>query len=245
MTGADGSFESHGTALRFHEALPEDPARAAVIVVPDVWGLSDHYRDVAERLAATGYAAFAIDIYSRSAAPDPAALDDLGKVGDWIAAIPDRRVMQDIQMLASHINTRPWARDLATGITGFCLGGQYALMAGAAVSGLAASVSWYGMLRSGPPTETTPESAIDMAPRLACPWLGLYGEEDPLIPMADVEELRGVLETEGADFELIAYPNAGHAFFNDTRPELYRPEAAVDGWQRTLGFFDRHLARAA
>ena len=142
MTGSDGSFESHGTTLRFHEALPEDPARAAVIVVPDVWGLSDHYRDVAERLAATGYAAFAIDIYSRSAAPDPAALDDLGKIGDWIATIPDRRVMQDIQMLAGHINTRPWARDLATGITGFCLGGQYALMAGAAVSGLAASVSW-------------------------------------------------------------------------------------------------------
>lgn len=241
MAGPDQSFESHGTTLRFFEALPTGEPRGAVIVVPDVWGLSDHYRDIADRLAAEGYAAFSIDIYSRGEPPDPAAMGDLEKVAAWIEAIPDRRVMQDIQMLVGHIGTMQALGRPRVGVTGFCLGGQYALMAGAAVSGLDVSASWYGMLRTGPPSQTTPESALDMAVRLACPWLGLYGQEDALIPKADVEELRSILESEGADFELITYPGAGHAFFNDTRPDAYRAEAASDGWQRMLDLFGRHL----
>ncbi len=241
MAGADGSFQSHGTTIRFFEARPAGAARGVVIVIPDVWGLSDHYRDIAGRLATEGYAGFAIDIYSREAPPDPTALADLGKVAAWIEAIPDRRVMQDIQMLAGHIRVRPELAGLETGITGFCLGGQYALMAGATVSGLAAAASWYGMLRTGPASPTTPESALDMAPRLACPWLGLYGQQDALIPMADIEELRDLLETEEADYELVTYEGAGHAFFNDTRADMYRPEAAADGWRRMLDFFGHHL----
>lgn len=78
---------------------------------------------------------------------------------------------------------------------------------------------------------------------LSCPLLGLYGETDQGIPPSEVERLRQALSEAGKQFELHIYPNAPHAFFNDTRAS-YRPEAAIDAWRRTLTFFRQHLGAA-
>ena len=109
---------------------------------------------------------------------------------------------------------------------------------------IAASVSWYGMLRYTEKTEVKPESPLDLAPRLGCPYLGLFGADDGLIPQADVEELRRILEAHHKDFTIVTYPGAGHAFFNDVRPEMFRPDAARDAWTKAIGFFRRHLTGA-
>jgi carboxymethylenebutenolidase len=124
------------------------------------------------------------------------------------------------------------------------MGGQYALLAACVVPGLAACVSWYGMLRYAEKDARKPASPLDLAPELGCPYLGLFGEEDAIIPRADVEELRAILAREEKRFEIVTYPGAGHAFFNDTRADAYRPEAARDAWGRAVSFLRRHLGRA-
>ena len=77
---------------------------------------------------------------------------------------------------------------------------------------------------------------------MRCPYLGLFGAEDAIIPLADVAELRSILERVRKPHEIHVYPGAGHAFFNDTRPDAYRPEAAADAWPRALDFLHHHLA---
>jgi carboxymethylenebutenolidase len=140
-----------------------------------------------------------------------------------------------------HLESRPDVRPGAVGIVGFCLGGQYALMAACTVPGIAACVSWYGMLRYTETDAVKPESPLAMAPRLACPYLGLFGADDALIPGADVDELRATLARTGRPFEIVVYPGAGHAFMNDQRPDAWRPEAAADSWGRATAFLRTHL----
>jgi len=209
-----------------------------LVLIPDVRGLGEHYRDVARRFAAEGFFTLAVDLYSREGAPD---LPDLAAVFRWMRALPDRRVISDLGAAVEYLAGRPELRAEAIGITGFCMGGQYALMAACTVSRLAACVSWYGMLRYAETDDVKPASPLDLAPGLVCPYLGLFGADDAIIPVADVETLRSMLTRAGKTFELHVYPGAGHAFFNDTRPDAYRPETAAEAWRRALGFLRRYL----
>ena len=209
-----------------------------LVLIPDVRGLGEHYRDVARRFAAEGFFTLAVDLYSREGAPE---LPDMTAVFRWMRALPDRRVLGDLGAAVEYLADRPEVRADAIGITGFCMGGQYALMAACTISRLAACVSWYGMLRYAETDDVKPASPLDLAPGLACPYLGLFGADDAIIPVADVEALRSILVRDGKTFDLHVYPGAGHAFFNDTRPDAYRPEAAADAWRRALAFLGRHL----
>ena len=210
-----------------------------LVLIPDVRGLTDHYRDVARRFAREGFFTLVVDLYSREGAPD---LPDMPSVFAWIESLPDPRVLGDVGAAVAYLATRREVRGDRIGITGFCMGGQYALMAACTVPGLAACVSWYGMLRYPEKNQRKPVSPLELAPGLACPYLGLFGADDALIPNADVAELRAILEREKKRCEIVSYPGAGHAFFNDTRPDAYRPDAAADGWRRALAFLRNHLS---
>jgi carboxymethylenebutenolidase len=239
MTTTEVTYERAGDRLRAYAARPDTTARLpALVVIPDVRGLSEHYRDVARRFAGEGFFALAVDLYSREGTPE---LTDMAAVFRWIRALPDTRVLADVAAAVAYLARRDDVDAGAVGITGFCLGGQYALMAACTVPGLAACVSWYGMLRYAETDAVKPASPLDLAPELRCPYLGLFGEEDAIIPNADVAELRAILEREGKSHEIVTYPGAGHAFFNDARPDAYRPAAAADAWGRALAFLRRHL----
>ena len=240
MTETDVVFPGDDATLRGWCAVPAGGGPApGLVLVPDVRGVSDFYRGIARRLAGAGYPTLVVDLYSREGAPD---LPDMDAVFRWIRALPDRRVLGDLAAAVRHLGGRADVRATAVGIAGFCLGGQYALMAACTVPGLAACVAWYGMLRYTETDAVKLESPLAMAPRLACPYLGLFGDDDTLIPRADRDELRAVLARTGRPFEIVEYPGAGHAFMNETRPDAYRPEAAADSWRRALGFLGRHLA---
>lgn len=210
----------------------------ALILIPDVRGLYEHYRDVARRFAAEGFFILAIDLYSREGAPN---LPDMEAVFRWIRELPDPRVLGDLGGAVRYLASRKDVRTDRIGITGFCMGGQYALMAACSVDGIAACVSWYGMLRYAEKTAAKPASPLELAANLRCPYLGFFGAEDGIIPRADVDELRSILERTRKRHEIRVYPSAGHAFFNDTRPDAYRPDAAADAWPRALEFLHRHL----
>lgn len=233
-------FTRDGDRIRGYAAWPTGAAASSgLVLIPDVRGLYEHYRDVARRFAAEGFFTFAIDLYSREGDPD---LPDMPSVFRWIRNLPDTRVLADLAAAVDFVAARPEVAGKPVGVTGFCMGGQYAIMAACAAAKVAACVSWYGMLRYAENDHLKPASPLQIAPRLHCPYLGLFGEEDALIPLADVEELRGILSREGKTFEIVTYPKAGHAFYNDTRPDAYRPEAAADAWRRAVAFLRQRLA---
>jgi carboxymethylenebutenolidase len=239
MTAGDVSFPSGGDTVPGHAARPSGGGPfPGLVLVPDVRGLTDHYRDVAQRFAGEGFFTLAVDLYSREGAPD---LPDMAAVFRWIRNLPDPRVLGDLGAAVDWLASRPDVRPTAIGVTGFCMGGQYALLSACTLGRLAACVSWYGMLRYAERDARKPASPLDLAPRLVCPYLGLFGAEDAIIPPADIDELRAILTRERKTFDIHVYPGAGHAFFNDTRPDAYRPEAAADAWGRALTFLRRHL----
>jgi carboxymethylenebutenolidase len=236
---SDVTFERGGDELRAYAARPAGAGPfPGLVLIHDVRGLYEHYRDVARRFAGAGFFTLAVDLYSREGAPE---LRDMESVFRWMRELPDRRVIADLQAAVDFAASLPQVRADAVGITGFCMGGQYALMAACSVERLAACVSWYGMLRYPQKNETKPADALDMASRLSCPYLGLFGADDGLIPLADVEELRSILGRERKTFEIEIYPGAGHAFFNDARADAFRPEVASRAWERAVGFLRHHL----
>ncbi len=226
-------IKGYAAWLRRDERLP------AVIIIHDVRGLSAHYKEIAERVASEGFFALALDLYSREGAP---LLPNMDAVFTWMHGLSDQRVLDDIDGAVRFLMSRPEVRSRSIGVAGFCMGGQYALMAACAVERIAACVSFYGMLRYNDRSELKPKSPLDLAPDLKCPYLGLFGDEDALIPRADVKELESILRKNNKTFQTKIYGGAGHAFFNDQRIDAYRPDAAKDAWQRTIQFLRTHLA---
>jgi carboxymethylenebutenolidase len=127
------------------------------------------------------------------------------------------------------------------------MGGQYALLAACSCKGLSAVAPFYGMVRyaEGLDPKRKPRQPLDAIRDLSCPLLGLYGAEDNLIPVADVEELKRRLATTQHAHEVHLYAGAGHAFLNDTRPEAWRPQAAEAAWGRLVPFLHRELGGRA
>jgi carboxymethylenebutenolidase len=233
-------FTRDGEHINTYAAwLRRDERVPALVVIPDVRGLSDHFRNVACRFAQEGFFALALDLYSREGTP---TLPDLQAVFDWMRQLNDRRVLADIDGAVRFLGSRPEVRGRSIGVAGFCMGGQYALMAACTVPNLAACVSFCGKLQYAEKTENRAESPLDLAPHLVCPYLGLFGEADALTPRADIKELESILRRGGKAYQVKIYPGAGHAFFNDTRPDAYKPDAARDAWTRALAFFHEHLS---
>lgn len=231
----------HEDAIGFL-AAPAHLPQPGVVMVPDVWGLSDHYRDLARRLAAEGFAVLAVDPYRKTGCPE---LADVAAALAWIRELSDPLVLETLQEAIDALAAHPAAAGRRVGVTGFCMGGQYALLAACRCRGLSACAPFYGMLRYEPGLDPArkPRAPLDALADLSCPVLGLYGAEDPIIPLADVHELEERLAKSGQPSEVRIYPGAGHAFMNDTRPEMYRPAAAADAWPRVVAFLREHLAR--
>jgi carboxymethylenebutenolidase len=76
---------------------------------------------------------------------------------------------------------------------------------------------------------------------LKAPVLGLFGDKDVSIPVGTVEQFDKLLAEIGVEHEVIVYPNSGHAFFRDSDPSVYIPEASKDAWERAKKFFAKHL----
>ena len=220
-------------------AHPDAPA-PGVVMIPDVWGLADHTRDLARRLADDGFATLALDVYRRTGRPE---LADPSQAMAWIRELSDPLVLETIQEGIDFLAAHDAVAGRKVGATGFCMGGQYALLAACGCSGLSACAPFYGMLRYavGLDPVRKPRSPLEAIPDLRCPLLGLYGEEDAIIPVADVREAQARLAATGQPGEIVLYPGAGHAFLNDTRPAMFREGPARDAWSRLVPFLRKHL----
>jgi carboxymethylenebutenolidase len=215
-----------------------------VVFIHDVWGPSPHSEAFSDRLSAAGFGVLAIDFYRDLEAreiEDPAA---------FIRGLSDPDVLEDVARGVAFLSERPETRGAPVGVTGVCMGGMYTLLAACRVLGLSAAAAFYGMLSfehgmladpDGLDRIRKPVSPLDAVRDLECPLLAFFGTTDTFIPMADVQELERRLTESSHDAEVVCYPDAGHAFMNETRPEAHRPEAAQDAWARLIAFLSSRL----
>jgi carboxymethylenebutenolidase len=228
---ADGPMELYAVA-------PGATPSGAVIVIQEAFGVNEHIRDVTRRFAAAGFRAVAPTIFHR-AGGGTAPYDDFSRVIPLFAGLSDDGIIADVDATVDYLR-RAGFEDQRIGIVGFCFGGRVTFLV-ATRRKLGAAVGFYG---GGIVTKRMPlfQPLIGEAARLATPWLGLFGDEDTGIPVADVEQLRATLDRETkVAHEIVRYPGAEHGFHCDVRPS-YNETAARDGWNRTLEWFRRHLA---
>lgn len=224
--GSMVSYPANGHTTSGYLAVPPAGRGPAVLVIQEWWGLVDHIKSVADRLAGAGFVALAPDFYhgETTKSPDVAA--------KLFMAVNIDRAGADLRGSADYLKGRPEVTSTRVGAIGFCMGGQLALYAGMAYPDrLGAVVDFYGI---------HPNVKIDPV-RLAVPVQGHFGRRDGSIPVESVTALAAAVERAGGSFEAHFY-DADHAFFNDTRPQVHDPAAAAVAWDRSIAFLRKHLA---
>jgi len=224
--------------MPLYDVEPAAEPSGAVIVIQEAFGVNEHIRDVTRRFAAAGFRAVAPTMFHR-AGGGTAPYGDFSKVMPLFAGVSDAGILADIDATIGYLH-RAGFEDQRIGIVGFCFGGRVTFLV-ATRRRLGAAVGFYG---GGIVTKRLPlfDPLIGDAGKLSTPWLGLFGDEDSGIPVADVEQLRTTLDRETKTaHEIVRYPDAEHGFHCDVRPS-YNETAAKDGWQRTLDWLRRHLA---
>jgi len=223
-------YPGDGVTIKAYVVSPQvTEKRPAVIVVQEWWGLTDLIKDVARRYAREGYVGIAPDLYSRLGHK---VTTNPSEAAQLMNSLKQEEGLKDLNATVTYLKTAPNVNAGRIGITGFCMGGSYALMLPCVNHDIRAAVPFYGWVPN-------PDTPIQ---NLACPVLYFYGEEDGFVPKADVHRLEAALKKYNKSGEIKTYPGAGHAFFRDTDPSVYKPTQAQDAWNRTLAFFRQHLA---
>ena len=218
-------FKANGHDTGGYLARPASGGGSGVVVLQEWWGLVPHIEDIADRFAAEGFVALAPDLYHGEKASGP---DEAGKL---MMALNIDRTEKDLAGAIDYLQQQPGITGKGVGTVGFCMGGALSLFAASKNPEVAACVVFYG----GHP-KVNPDLAA-----LHAPVLGLWAGKDGFVTPEVVGQLEQQLAALGKRYEFHTYANAQHAFFNDTRPEVYDPEAAKDAWRRTLEFFRREL----
>ena len=222
-----------------YEVRPAGPGQfPVVLVIPEVFGMHEHIQDVTRRFAKAGFLGITFEPYAREGGV--LQLPDQASVMKVANSVPDARVMSDLDAIEAYAKRHPSARADRIGVTGFCRGGMYTLLFAAHNQDMKAAVPWYGPIKPAKTPGIRTVGPLDVAARIKCPVLGLYGEADQGIPVADVKEMEAALKAAGTTAQFIEYPGAPHAFNADYRPS-YRPEAAKDAWARCLAWFTKYL----
>jgi carboxymethylenebutenolidase len=217
-------------------AKPANAQNAPVILVAmEVFGLHEYIKDVTRRLAKLGALAVAPDYYFRKGA-------DLTKMAGTAELMPIVNAKPDAELMSDLDATVAWAKSEGgdtsrLGIVGFCRGGRTVWLYSAHSGNLKAGVAFYGSLVDPAAQKGIwPKSATELAPDMKAPVLGLYGEADQGIPVAQVEAMKTALQGAGKKAEFQIYPGAPHGFHADYRPS-YRKEAADDAWNRLTAWY--------
>lgn len=229
------------TPIEAYLARPLAPGPfGSVVVIHHMPGYDRHTKEIALRFASQGYIAAVPNLYWREA--PGASPDDAAAIARAAGGVPDERLVGDVSGTASHLRQLTSANG-KVGVIGYCSGGRQSFLAACTVD-LQAAVDCYGAFVARTPPEGSPfkmTGLLDRAGDLRCPLLGLFGAEDSYPSPDETQELKSELTRLNKAHEFHTYDGAGHAFFAVDRPS-YRPEAAVDGWEKIFAFFGEHLS---
>ena len=223
-------FPANGGTGTGYVAPAHEGAGLGVLVIQEWWGLDDHIKDVCDRFAAEGFTALAPDLYDGKVVPHKEP-DEAAKSAK---SLDTERAAIDMSGAVDFLLAHEAVRGHTIGVVGFCIGGGLALwLATLRPDVVAAVVPFYGLI---PWPQAQPDYAT-----LSAAVEGHYAEDDDLAGPPAVEKLQDALTALGKDVKTFLYPGTTHAFFNDTRPDVYDEEAARVAWVRTLEFLRSQL----
>ncbi len=221
------TFPMGPVAIQGYQARPKsaDPA-PGVIVIHENRGLLEHFKDVCRRLAKLGYAALAVDL--ASAEGGTAKYSDLAEVTAILGRTRPDQLVAMLNAGVAYLQGQSAVRKDRIGAVGFCFGGGMTWRLATRNSAIRAAVPFYG-----------PNPPLEDVPQIKAAILAIYGELDSRID-AGIPAIREAMRKTGLPFEVVIYPGADHAFFNDTGQRYHAP-SALDAWRRTVAWFDRYL----
>ena len=239
LTVGEAKVKVEGGEMPVYFARPANVQNPPVILVAmEVFGLHEYIKDVTRRLGKLGALAVAPDYYFRKG-------EDLTKITEIPKLMPIVNSKSDAELIADLDATAAWAKSQGgntdkLGIMGYCRGGRTVWVYSAHSPNVKAGVAFYGSLVDPEAQKAIwPKSPTQLAPEMKAPVLGLYGEADAGIPLAQVDAMKAALQGANKTFEIKLYPAAPHGFHADYRPS-YRKEAADDAWAQMTAWFKKH-----
>ena len=238
------SFTGHdGKQVRGYWSRPlGGDSLPGVVLIPHMPGWDEWCRETCCRLTNHGYSVLCPDIYQDYGTGKPPEVSQRMREAGMVS---DASVMGDTAGALAFLRSQPRSNG-RVGVIGMCSGGRHAFLAACTVPGFDCAVDcWGGGVVAGPDqlSPARPVAPIDYADRLQIPLLGIFGNDDKNPSRQDVDILEERLKAGGKDYEFHRYDGAGHGIWYYDRP-MYRPEAAMESWNLTLDFFDRHLRPA-
>jgi len=220
------SYKSGDETVNGYLALPEGGGKhPAIIVIHEFWGLNDWVKDQAQRFAAEGYVALAVDLYRGKVGTTPDEAHIL------MRGLPDDRGLRDLEAAFAYLSLRPDVEGNKIGAIGWCMGGSWSIKLAEDQPKLAAFVVNYGALPTDPATIS----------KIKAPMLGNFGADDKGIPPESVHAFEAAMKTAGKSADIKIYDGAGHAFQNPNNKDGYRKEATEDADKRITTFFQKDL----
>ena len=215
------NLATSGGATIAYVARPLEKVSAAIILIQEWWGINEHIRDLAGRYAHEGYLCVAPDLYRGQVARDT----------EEASALMQALAIEDgLEIISKAIDAAKETYEVERfGITGYCMGGTFALRAACEMNTLGAAAPFYGDI----PSE-------EVLAKLTVPTLFVAGTRDAWINPEKINTLKAAASKHNLPVEVISY-DADHAFFNDTRPAVYSAVAAADAWKRVLAHFSKYL----
>jgi len=233
LTSADG------TKLMAYAARAVQPSGAGMIVLPDVRGLHQYYKELALRFAENGINAIAIDYFGRTAESD-----DRGEGFDWMTHVGQTRgdsLQADVAAAAVYLRSADGGNVRALFSVGFCFGGALSFFQAASDLRYAGVVGFYGWPLGLPIAADRPKP-IDAVSRFRCPVLALYGGADQGIPPSAIQQFDEALDAAGVAHETKVYEGAPHSFFDRSQAE--HADASADAWERVRAFVAQNTGSA-
>lgn len=218
-------------------ARPKGVANPPVVIVAmEIFGLHEYIKDVTRRMAKLGVLAIAPDYYFRKG-QDLTKITDMAQLIPLVNSKPDAELLSDLDATVAYAKAQGGNTD-RLGMIGFCRGGRSVWEYAAHSPALKAGVAFYGPLVDAP-NPAWPKSPTQLASEMKAPALGLYGEADTGIAVAQVEAMKAALAAAGKTAEFKIYPGAPHGFHADYRPS-YRQDAAEDGWKQMQAWLTKY-----
>jgi len=229
-----------GDTIEAYVARPDGAGPyPGVVLVHHLPGWDEYYQELARRFANHGFIAVAPNLYSRFGGGTP---DEAAAAARAAGGVSDDSVVADSVAALNYFKGLPSGNGKA-GIIGSCSGGRHAVLVASRSDGFSAVVDLWGggVVQSADQLSANqPVAPIDLTPNLNAPLLGLFGNDDQRPSPEQVNQHEEVLKQNGKDYTFHRYDGAGHGFFYYHAP-AYRQQAAMDGWNKVVAFFNQHL----
>jgi carboxymethylenebutenolidase len=226
--GEQVTFASNGDSAEAYLAVPPGGSGPGVVLIQEWWGLVPHIKDLADRFAGEGFVTLAPDLYHGAKTTEP------DEAGTLLMGLAMDRAAKDIAGAARYLAGRDETTGDGVGAVGFCMGGSLALWSATIAPEITVAVGFYPAI----PWE-----------RMSPAW-GSYAGKHAAIHASEgdggsqaegIQQAKNAIEAAGGTVDVYDYPGTGHAFVNDTRPEVYDADAAGLALDRTLALLRERL----